>query len=187
MTLFLRRQAKQAPHLNSHQTMDEPLDSIAKILLGALLGALINHGFAVKRERRRDREAREHAASTAKEQRKRDFCLAIASLRDVILAVQDTELVEAHKQSLPRFREECAKVEPDVTDAFGYKATRDEYLGITPPDIECPDRSQEPPPPRDQFGNYKPQPGWQPPCRYNLGRQRLKTLLDTMINHKGVS
>jgi hypothetical protein len=152
--------------------VDDPYKTIATLILGACLGGFITHSLAKGRERRRDLE-----------KRKRDFRAAIASLRGNVLDAKDSELIKAYEQSLPRFRDECAKIEPDISDVGDFGATRDAYLSLTGPDIECRDANQKRPPNKDQFGNYVARPGWQAPCRYELGRQRIKGLLDTMVDY----
>lgn len=116
---------------------------------------LFNHYLAKWRDRRRDQAAREYAAGAVKEAHKRDFRAAVNSLRDTVLAAKDSELIEAHKQSLPRFREECAKIEPEISDAADFRASRDAYLGLTGPDIECRDANEKPPPQGGVAGNAR--------------------------------
>lgn len=160
--------------------MEEPFDSLAKIFIGALLATL----FAIWRERSRDREARDHAETTAKEGRKRDFRVSMTALRDNILADTDDRLIACYKASFPRFREECAKVEPDISNVEKFKTAREEYLNLTDSDIQCPDQNAKPPPPRDAYGNYCPgnNLGWTRPCRYELGRAKIKNRLDAVID-----
>ena len=164
--------------------MNAFLKTIAACISGGFVVALINHYLAKRRERRRDQVVREHAAATTKEEEKRVFRAAITSLRDTVVAAKDRDLVEAHNQSLPRFRDECAKIEPEIPDAGDFRTTRDAYRSLTGPDIECRDATQKPPPSKDQFGNYRAGSiAWKPPCRYKLGRQRIKELLDRMCEH----
>jgi hypothetical protein len=120
------------------------------------------------------------------ENRRIDFRAAISAMRETILASDNPNLVGAHQQSLPRVREECAKVEGDIwcSSHAAFTAAKKEYCNLTRDDIECRDRSQKPPPPRDAFGNYCPGRtlAWEPPARYELGRERMRSLLDRLLD-----
>ena len=154
--------------------------AILLTLIGWLVVPRITHALAIRRER----EAQERAAAEAKRARKQAFIAAITFLRDTVLAAKNSELIEAHNQSLPRFREECAKIEPDISDKADFRTSREVYLSLTNEEIECPDQSEKPPPNEDRFGNYVAGGiNWKPRCRYELGRQRIKVLLDRICEH----
>ena len=127
-----------------------------------------------RRERRRDCE-----------NRRLGFRAAISAMRETILASDNSHLVDAHRQSLPRVREECARVEDDIwcSNRSVFMAAKTEYCNLAGDDIECPDHSQKPPPPTDAFGNYSPGATlfWRPPARYEMGRKRVRGILDRLI------
>jgi hypothetical protein len=107
--------------------------------------------------------------------RKQSFRSAIANLRDQLSLVRDELLVDAHAQSLPRIREECAKIRNDLGrrkwDALNTSMTT--YSGLTKNDIENRDLTSKAP-----SGSNQP-----PPANYSLGRSRLSELLGEMIKH----
>ena len=140
----------------------------------SVAGWFVVNRLAIKRERRRDGY-----------NRKRDFIATIRALRYDCVVAQGHDLVEIHAKSLQWFPEECARVQKDITGNKRalFQATADAWLGLKKDDIECRDRTQQPPAPKDQFGNYSPGATltWQPPARYEDGRTKLITLLDTLI------
>ena len=107
--------------------------------------------------------------------RKQSFRSAIGNLRDQLALVRDDLLVDAHAQSLPRIREECAKIRNDLGrkkwDALN--AAMSTYSGLTKNDIENRDLAFKLPPGSNQ----------RPPANYSLGRSRLSELLSEMMKY----
>jgi hypothetical protein len=155
------------------------LNPIAMLFLGALIGGIIGHWLA----KTRDSANRLHAAASAKEGRLRDFRAAISTIRDTVIAASDHELVGAFGTSLQPFREACAKIEADLSDVASFHRKRDAYLQLKKAEIECRDRDAKRPSMIDVFGNYNPAlVSWVPPPRYELGRNRIKELLDDLMD-----
>jgi hypothetical protein len=146
-----------------------PLQAILWTSAWAAVGWLVGHHLAIGRDSRN---------------RKHTFRAHVSSLRDNILAGKDSSLVEAHEKSVPRFREECAKVESDIScfKRSAFKETQTAYCGLSRDEIENRDHSKKPPPNRDAFGNYQPQIGWKPPANYARGRERIRALLNDIID-----
>ena len=113
--------------------------------------------------------------SSGCELRKQNFRSAIANLRDQLSLVRDEMLVDAHAQSLPQIREECAKVRNDMGrrkwDSLNAAMTT--YSGLTKNEIENRDLSVKVPPGSNQL----------PPANYSLGRARLSELLSEMLKY----
>lgn len=111
--------------------------------------------------------------SSGRESRKQNFRAAISNLRDQFNLVRDELLVDAHAQSLPRIREECAKIRNDLGrrrwDALS--AATSSYSGLTKNDIEN----------RDLTVKVGAGSNYAPPANYSLGRSRLYELLDEML------
>ena len=105
--------------------------------------------------------------------RKQSFRSAIANLRDQFSLVKDEMLVEAHAQSLPRIREESAKIRNDLGrrkwEALNICVSN--YSGLTKNDIEN----------RDLHAQLASGPAHRPPANYTIGRARLCELLDEMV------
>jgi len=97
----------------------------------------------------------------------------MANLRDQLSLVRDDLLVDAHAQSLPRIREECAKIRNDLGrrkwDTLNAAMTA--YSGLTKNDIEN----------RDLSAKVPLEPNQRPPANYSLGRTRLSELLSEML------
>jgi hypothetical protein len=113
--------------------------------------------------------------SSGGEIRKQNFRSAMSDIRDRFGLVRDDLLVDAHAQSLPRIREECAKVRNDIGrrrwDTLNAAMTT--YSGLRKNDIEN----------RDLNAKMKPGSEQTPPANYSLGRARLSELLNEMIKH----
>lgn len=111
--------------------------------------------------------------SSGIEMRKRNFHDAILDIRDRFILVRDDLLVDAHAQSLPRIREECAKIRNDVghRKREALNACMTAYSGLTKNEIENRDLSLKTPPGSAQL----------PPPNYSLGRARLNDLLNEML------
>ncbi len=111
--------------------------------------------------------------SSGSELRKQNFRSAISNLRDQFNLVRDDLLVEAHAQSLPRIREESAKIRPDIARRKWdeLNACVSNYSGLTKNDIE--NRNLK-------ASSASNQP---PPANYALGRARLCDLLEEMLKH----
>jgi hypothetical protein len=113
--------------------------------------------------------------SGGRDLRRQNFRSAICDIRDRFSLVRDDLLVDAHAQSLPRVREECAKLRNDVGrrkwDALNSCMTT--YSGLRKNDIENRDLSLKPTPGSNQA----------PPANYSLGRSRLSELLNEMIKY----
>jgi hypothetical protein len=107
-------------------------------------------------------------------------------VRDGFQSTSDHKLMEVHQESVPRVREECAKVWEDIAEVHRaeFQTARDTYICLSPADIESPDHSQRPPGLADRFGSYKPSVfAWKPPPRYDIGRKRITELLDALIGY----
>jgi len=122
----------------------------------------------------RDREARAHTASSAKETRKREFRASMSSIRDSFdeRTVRDVTVIRTYQASRQRVRDECANI-LDVISAehvAGFESARDEYLAMKNSDIENRDWS-------------KKVPLATPPARLEIGRQKLRKLLEQLIEH----
>lgn len=147
-------------------------------LIGWIITTRNAHVLAIKR----DAANRKLAQAAAVENRKREFRAAIASIKETVLGAQDYVRVEIHQQSLHRFVDECIKIEPDIADAKAFAETKAEYLRLDRGDIECRDENAKRPPMTDKFGNYNPGRFMRsPPCRYNIGREKIKRILDALI------
>jgi hypothetical protein len=135
-------------------------------LVGYLVVPRINHALAVWRDQRN----RELAASSTKERRKREFIAAISALRDSFDTTPNEKLVDAHQASTVRVRDECALILDDIDETRrpGFQKSRDAYLSLTRDQIECRDWSK-----RVMFAI--------PDERYELGRARLRDLLNELI------
>lgn len=111
--------------------------------------------------------------SSGTELRKQSFRSAIVSLRDQLGLVRDELLVEAHAQSLPRVREEAAKIRNDVGrrkwDCLNSCVST--YSGLSKNDIENRDLNQKLALATNQL----------PAANYSLGRSRLSDLLNEML------
>jgi len=140
----------------------------AVALIGWLVVPRITHALAIQR----DQQNREITASSAKDGRKRDFCAAIIAVRDSFNTTPNEKLVEMHQASTTRVRDECAAILNDIADTNrdGFHRSRDVYLSLTRDQIECRDWS-------------KKVPLATPPARYELGRARLRQLLDELITY----
>ena len=118
--------------------MNEPFDSIAKIFLGVLLATL----FSTWRERRRDRDAREHSAAREKErdiaQRKLAFVAVADSLYAEVDQTSNGKFTEWCRTSIIKITGECSKIEADIEDPLRKRFTvaRDSFCATKPPDIE---------------------------------------------------
>jgi hypothetical protein len=113
--------------------------------------------------------------SSGKELRLQNFRSAISDIRDRFSLVGDDLLVDAHAQSLPRIREECAKLRNDVGhrkwDALN--SCMATYSGLRKNDIEN----------RDLSVKMTSGSNQAPPPNYSLGRARLGELLNEMLKH----
>jgi len=161
------------------------LITILLALLSLFVGPWINHILARRREaenRKRDEASKARAAFADKERRKQDFHASIAGLRDEILGSKDGELVDKHKGSIGKFNGHCSRIEPDILNVVRFKKLCSDYRALTAADIECRDQSVKRPPNKDRFGNYQPVGNWQPPCRYEDGRARLKSLFEAVLD-----
>ena len=140
----------------------------AVALIGWLVVPRITHTLAIQR----DRENREIATSSAKEARKRDFRATISAARDGFNTTPDDKLVDTHQSSTSRVRDECAAILNDIAEGLrdGFQRSRDAYLGLTRDQIENPD-----------WGKKVPMAAV--PLRYELGRARLRQLLDDLIEY----
>src|ERR1035437_6220965 len=148
-------------------------------LLSWIIVPRIQNAHAVRRER----DAQERTAAAIRAESKRVFRAAITALRDTIVAADDHKLVEAHRESLPRFREECAKIGPEIAVPDGFRASVNAYLALTEKDIQCPDPNEKRPPNKDRFGNYQASGiAWNPSPRPAIGRQRIKDLLNEVCD-----
>jgi hypothetical protein len=140
----------------------------------SVTGWFVVNRLAIKRERRRDRD-----------NRTRDFVATLRALRYDFAVAQGHELVGIHAKSVHWFPQACAKVQEDIpgNKRALFDASVEAYLGLNQDEIECRDRTQKPPAPEDQFGNYSPAATltWQPPARYEHGRKKVIVLLDTLI------
>jgi nucleoside phosphorylase len=122
-----------------------------------------------------------------RENRWRAFRAYVFSLRSSFDDVEDRKLVEAHAQSRSGVRVEAAKVREDISSdkrgAFDNAVSA--YCVLTREDIECRDRPQVIPASKDKFGNYSPGGvlAWQPKAHYELGRERIKKLLDKLLEY----
>lgn len=107
--------------------------------------------------------------------RKQNFRAAISNLRDQFGLVRDELLVEAHAQSLPRIREETAKIRNDLGRRRweGLNGCVSNYSGLTKNEIENRNLNGKLPPGADQL----------PQANYSLGRARLCELLGEMLRH----
>ena len=113
--------------------------------------------------------------SSGRDLRKQSFHSAISDIRDRFGLVPNDLLVDAHAQSLPRIREECAKIRNDIGrrrwDALNGCVTI--YSGLTKNDIEN----------RDSSGKLPVDSNLLPPANYSAGRARLGELLSEMLKH----
>lgn len=113
--------------------------------------------------------------SSGRDYRKQNFRSALTNLRDQFSLVRDDLLVEAHAQSLPRVREESAKIRNDIGrrkwEALNSSVSN--YSGLTKNDIENRDPKAKP-----SGGSNQPSP-----ANYPLGRARLCELLNEMLKH----
>ena len=111
--------------------------------------------------------------SSGTDVRKQNFRAAIATIRDQFGLVRDEALVDAHAQSLPRIREECAKIRNDLGrrrwDELNEVVTA--YSGLTKNDIEN----------RKLAGKVLAGAQQAPEPNYGLGRSRLDELLNELI------
>lgn len=158
---------------------DNWLHSIPHVA-GVLIVGFVLGLFAHILAKRRDRDNRLIVQIAAVKERKRSFRAAINGLCEDVLAAKDESLFIAHQKSLPLFREECAKIEADISDVKAFRLARDAYRRFTLNDIEDRDHNARPPKPVDEHGNYVSTVGWKPRCRYEMGRQRIKESLDAI-------
>ena len=93
--------------------MDEPFDSIAKILFGGLLTLL----FTIWRERRRDRETREREILDAKLDRLRHFRDDISEIIARLDKVADGDAKTFNSDTRDQVLVLCARVSEDIPDA----------------------------------------------------------------------
>ena len=102
--------------------------------------------------------------SSGSDSRKQSFRSAIAALRDQFNLVRDDLLVEAHAQSLPRIRQESARIRNDIGRRKweALNTCVSSYSGLTKNDIENRNLIQK--------AAASSQP---PPANYQLGRARL--------------
>jgi hypothetical protein len=111
----------------------------------------------------------------------------VLAVRGSLDDVHNRELVEAHAQSRSGIRVEAAKLREDTSNdkREDFDGAVSAYCALTREDIECRDRTLQPPAPKDRYGNYTPGRvlGWQPEARYELGRERLKKLLDKLLEY----
>jgi hypothetical protein len=145
-------------------------------LLSWLIVPRITHAFAVKR----DIENRRIAEAIAKEWRKRDFRSTIVSIRDEILSKKDGELVATHKESLPRFRELCAKIVADISDTAAFQRTGDDYISLA---IERRGEKPRPKPSQDEDGNYSPGNILKQETPRSYNREEIKNLLEKIVSY----
>jgi len=158
-------------------------------LIGWLVVPGINHQLSLKRERdaelrriERDKEARQQAEADTKTGRKRDFTTVLNELQVAFQSAANGELIAKHVRSVEILSRAACKIEHDISNLPDFQRTLDTYLSLTASDIECRDQSAKPPPTTDARGNFIPGAnlGWQKPCRYDLGRKRIKELLDKL-------
>lgn len=111
--------------------------------------------------------------SSGSDYRKQSFRSAIANLRDQFSLVKDEMLVEAHAQSLPRVREESAKIRNDLSRRKweALNSCVSNYSGLTKNDIEN----------RDLHTKVAVGGSHLPPANYSVGRARLCELLEQML------
>ena len=152
--------------------MQEPFDTIFKLLLGACFGGFITHNLAKGRERKRDAD-----------NRRRTFRDAMSGLRDNLKAVKDERLVEAHSQWVSIVRTECAKVREDLSHSklIEFDQNTTAFTNLSKEDIENRDKNEKRPPTLDQFGQYQPRPNWQPSPNYGPSRERMVKILNDLI------
>lgn len=111
--------------------------------------------------------------------RKQQFRLKIERIRNSVLSAQDERLFDRCKSSIDGVRSACAEIERDINNIAGFRSDEAEYIGLTRQDIECRDEKAERPAslhPRT-YGN------WMPPPRFHLGRERIESLLNALIDH----
>ena len=153
-----------------------PRSVAAKHIQGSVIVTGDNNTLAIGQDERRDRENRIRA-----------FRAYVLAVRGSLDDVHNRELVEAHAQSRSGIRVEAAKVREDTSNdkREDFDGAVSAYCALTREDIECRDRTLQPPAPKDRFGNYTPGRvlGWQPEARYELGRERLKKLLDKLLEY----
>jgi hypothetical protein len=122
-----------------------------------------------------------------RDNRLRAFRAYVFSLRGSFDDIQDHELVAAHVKSRSELRTEAAKIREDIpSDKWAdFDRTVSDYCNIGSEDIECRDRTQKRPGLLDSSGNYAPGRAlsWVPPARYQLGRMRIKELLNKIIEY----
>jgi len=140
--------------------------TVVLTLIGWIVVTRNNHLLAIQR----DRETRQHSVAAAKDGRKRDFRAAVSSVRDGFDTTPDDRLFETHQASVSRVRDECASIIDDIPEAGrdGFQRSRDAYLSLTRDHVENRDWS-------------KKVPLATPPARYELGRARLRQLLEELI------
>jgi hypothetical protein len=132
--------------------------------------------FAIWENRRHDREKRELAASDARTDRKRQFRANIKTLCENV--VTDADLFRTHRCSLKPLREECAKIEADITDKGGFRKAVEAHCSLTQEQIEPRDQSRKPPS-KDAHGNWISTPCGPPPD-LEAGRKALRTSFDAI-------
>ena len=164
--------------------MPEPYRTIALLLLGGCVGSLISHWLAKDRERHRDRDKEGRDAAAAKETARRDFRISITNLRGDFIDAKADELFDKYSRSRRMVESDCEKVQSSISDVAGLGEIRDAYLALTESDIQCPDNDAKRPKPYDGQGNYSPGRSldWTTPNRPELGRAKIKKILDAMID-----
>lgn len=116
--------------------MNEPFDSIAKIFLGALLTAL----FAIWRERRRDRDARDHSSISGKKERKRKFVAFLKEWSSEISLYQHPGgfgpgVFQKYQSQLPRFHAEVVMLADDFAGDQAFDRLTGSLGGLNEPDM----------------------------------------------------
>jgi hypothetical protein len=161
---------------NQSINASSPRSVAAKQIRDSIIMTGDNNTLAIGQDERRDRENRIRAF--------RAYVLAVRGSFD---DVHNRELVEAHAQSRSGIRVEAAKVREDTSSGKreDFDGVVSAYCALTGENIECRDRTQQPPAAKDRFGNYTPGRvlGWQPEARYELGRERIKTFLDKLLEY----
>jgi hypothetical protein len=146
------------------------ISGLALTIIGWIVASRLNHSLAKKREN----HARERSVATARNERKRNFRAIILSVRDSFGegTTPDEKLFELHQASTPRIRDARFAIQDDIPEnqQTNFRSACEAYLSLTRDDIENRDWS-------------KKVPLTTPPARYELGRARLRQLLDQILEH----